>query len=169
MKKLRKNKTLSRDFQQRKALLNTLFESLIKHKKITTTLAKAKYLRPYAEKKMTHAIAGNRDEGKRVSKIRILSKNLSDKSIKELFEIAKLYQKSEGGYLRIIKLPDRKSDKAKMALLEWTKRVEMKDVGGKDSSEIKNQSHGVNKKDKKTRKSIENKKDVKDNENKESK
>jgi large subunit ribosomal protein L17 len=118
MKKRIKSRSLGREKSQKKALLRTLLVSLVDNKKITTTLAKAKELKPFAERKLTLAKKGL-DEKQKVSKIRLLSKDLPAKTIKDLFELAKISNR-EGGYTRIVKLMNRKSDASPMAMIEWT-------------------------------------------------
>jgi large subunit ribosomal protein L17 len=122
MKKRIKGRSLGREKDQKKALLQTLLVSLIENKKITTTLAKAKELRPFAESRLSLAKRGLKNEIEKVAKIRLLKKELSIKSIKELFIIAEK-AKREGGYTRIIKLMSRKSDFAKMAMIEWVDKI----------------------------------------------
>ncbi|MFO7807516.1 MAG: 50S ribosomal protein L17 [Candidatus Moraniibacteriota bacterium] len=146
MRKRIKGRKIQREKDQREALLRTLLVSLIKKKKITTTLAKAKELRPFAERKITIAKRGlNGSEIEKVAKIRLLKKDLpNQETIKELFEIAKHFQKREGGYTRILKLMPRKSDASEMALIEWV-----------DSELLVNE----NKSDKKADKKQDSKKD----------
>lgn len=96
------------------ALLNNLATSLLKHKRIKTTLAKAKALRPFVEKLITRA----KDDT--VHSRRIVYKDIRDRQvIKELFsEIAQKVQNRPGGYTRIIKLGHRLGDGAEMAMIE---------------------------------------------------
>ncbi|MFA7142096.1 MAG: 50S ribosomal protein L17 [Candidatus Paceibacterota bacterium] len=113
MKKLRKGRKLKREIGQRKALLNTLASSLILHGKITTTHAKAKELSPFVEKKITRAKKGD------LTAKRMLSKNFSPNIVKKLVDdIAPKYKERQGGYTRVVKLMPRKSDGAKMAIIE---------------------------------------------------
>ncbi len=123
MKKRIKGRSLGREKDQKKALMQTLLVSLIENKKITTTLAKAKELRPFAESRLSLAKRGLKNEIEKVAKIRLLKKELPIKSIKELFVIAKK-AKREGGYTRIVKLMSRKSDFAKMAMIEWVDKLD---------------------------------------------
>ena len=104
-----------REQGQRKALLKSLAVSLIKYDKIQTTEAKAKELRPFVEKLVTKA-----KEGSIAARKNVNSKIASDISVKKLFaEIAPKYKERKGGYLRIIKLPHRLGDAAKMAQIEF--------------------------------------------------
>ena len=113
MKHLKKGRTLGRVRSQRRALLAGLASSLFLHKRIMTTLAKAKEVRPYAEKLITHA------RRKSLSQIRQVKKVIPRIAAKELFDvIAPGVVERRGGYLRIIKAGPRKSDAAPMAVVE---------------------------------------------------
>ncbi|MDQ5954975.1 MAG: large subunit ribosomal protein [Patescibacteria group bacterium] len=105
-----------RDKNQRKALLSSLALSLIIRGKIKTTEIKAKELRPFIEKIVTQAkkdtVAGRR----------LIIAKLSNRKpeVKRLFEVvAPKYVDQNGGYTRILKLGARKSDGAKMAVIEF--------------------------------------------------
>lgn len=94
----------------------SLAASLFLHGKITTTEAKAKELKMAAEKYITRA---RRNE---LSGKRLLAKTLSPKVVKKLADdIAPQYGSRQGGYTRIIKLGPRKSDGARMAIIELVK------------------------------------------------
>lgn len=137
MKKRKTGRTLSRDMSQRKALLRTLMVSLIENKSIKTTLAKAKELRPFAERQVTYAKKGLAGEMERVNSIRNMKKSLPKNAIEKLFDIAEFLKERQGGYLRIVKLGFRKSDSAEMALIEWVdkgKMIEKKSGDKKPSS-----------------------------------
>src|SRR3989344_4078877 len=116
MRKRNKGRILSRPKNQRVALLNTLATSLFLHGKIKTTEAKAKELRVVAEKMITRA------KDNKISNRRILAKELSSKTVKNLMdEIAPKYAERQGGYTRIIKMGPRKSDSARMVIIELVK------------------------------------------------
>ncbi len=105
-----------RDKNQRKALLSSLALSLIIRGKIKTTEIKAKELRPFIEKIVTQA---KKDT---VSTRRLIVAKLSNRKpeVKKLFEVvAPKYIDQKGGYTRILKLGARKSDGAKMAVIEF--------------------------------------------------
>ncbi|KKP43615.1 MAG: 50S ribosomal protein L17 [Parcubacteria group bacterium GW2011_GWA1_33_6] len=116
MRKRNKGRALSRLKNQRKALLQTLTVSLFLHEKIKTTEAKAKELRVVAEKCITKAKTNS------VANRRLLTQSITPLIVKKLFsEIAPRYIQRQGGYTRIIKLEPRKSDGAKMAIIELVK------------------------------------------------
>jgi len=97
-----------------KAILANQATSLFEHGRITTTEAKAKLLRPYAEKLITHAKAGDLAHRRQVMKV------IRDKDIvhKLFAEIGPSFADRDGGYTRIIKTLPRKGDNAPMAVIE---------------------------------------------------
>ncbi|MEK7471381.1 MAG: 50S ribosomal protein L17 [Patescibacteria group bacterium] len=105
-----------RDKTQKKALLNSLALNLIMREKIKTTEPKAKELRPFMEKLVTRAKGGS------LATRRLIIAKLSNRSseVKKLFDvIAPKYADKKGGYTRVLKLGARKSDGAKMAIIEF--------------------------------------------------
>ena len=111
------NKTvkLGRTAEHRKALLANQVCSLIEHQRIKTTLAKAKAVRPLAEKMVTLGKQGSLHA--RRTALAVLRQK---KAVKKLFDdIAPRSAERNGGYTRIIKLGQRKSDSAKVAFIEW--------------------------------------------------
>lgn len=108
------NRKFGRKTDQRAALLKSLARELFLHGKITTTEAKAKEVRPYAEELITIARAGTL-ASKRLVHAR-LSNNVIVKKLTD--KIAPLYKDRNGGYTRITKLSPRLSDSAKMATIE---------------------------------------------------
>lgn len=113
MKKRIKGRILSRNKSQRKALLKSLAGSLFIQGKIKTTEAKAKELRVVAEKSITKAKKNS------VFYRRELARNLPEKTVKKLVDdIAPKYKDRSGGYTRIIKIGPRKSDGARMVIIE---------------------------------------------------
>lgn len=121
-----KIKNLSRTASHRAALLSNLTAQLIQYKRITTTLAKAKALRVYAEPIIT------RSKNDTMHNRRIVFSYLQDKeAIKELFGvISDKVADRPGGYTRIIKLPRRIGDAADMAMIEL---VDFNTIYGKDT------------------------------------
>ena len=113
MKKRKKGRKLNRERDQRKALLKSISRSLLLHKKIKTTQAKAKEVSGFTEKLITKAKKGD------LASRRFLLKFFSKDIVKTMIdEIAPQYKDRKGGYTRIIKLGPRKSDGAKMAIIE---------------------------------------------------
>ena len=105
---------LGRTASHRSAMLANMASSLIMHKRITTTLAKAKALKKYVEPLIT------RSKDDTTNSRRVVFRNLQDKyAIKELFnEVAKKVADRPGGYTRIIKLGIRQGDAAPMCFIE---------------------------------------------------
>ena len=105
-----------REKNLRNALMNSLALNLIVREKIKTTEPKAKELRPFIEKLVTKAKAGDI-----ASRKLVVSKLVNrKKEVKKLFEvIAPRYKDKNGGYTRVLKLGARKSDGAKMAIIEF--------------------------------------------------
>ncbi|XZF14005.1 50S ribosomal protein L17 [Chitinophagaceae bacterium MMS25-I14] len=123
-----KIKNLGRTASHRAALLSNLACQLIEHKRIVTTLAKAKSLRVYVEPIIT------RSKSDTMHNRRVVFSSLQDKeAIKELFGvIGDKVANRPGGYTRIIKLPTRMGDAADMAMIEL---VDFNEIYGKDSKE----------------------------------
>ena len=112
------NKKLNRTSEHRKALLKNMLNSLIKYEQIKTTLPKAKFLRPQADKIIT---LGKKDNLKTT---KILVSQLQDISSanKVRKTLSKRYEKRNGGYTRIIKAGFRYGDNAPMAIIEFVDR-----------------------------------------------
>jgi large subunit ribosomal protein L17 len=111
---------LGRNSAQRKALFSNLVRSLYIHERIITTEAKARAIRADAEKLITKAKHGLREDGNRVHAQRQVVAYLHDQTVaKKLFdEIAPRYTERNGGYTRMIKIGKRQGDAADMAILE---------------------------------------------------
>jgi len=109
-----KVKKLSRNTSHRRALLRNLATALFKYESITTTLQKAKALRPYAEKLIS------KSKIETLQSRRLVAQSIHEKDIlKKLFsDIALRYKNRNGGYLRIYKLGFRKTDGTEMAIIE---------------------------------------------------
>ena len=115
MRHQKKTVKLGRTAEHRKALLANQVCSLIEHQRIKTTLAKAKAVRPLAEKMVTLGKSGS------IHARRTAFSTLRQKdAVKKLFdEIAPRSTNRNGGYTRIVRLGQRKSDSASMAFIEW--------------------------------------------------
>ena len=109
---------LQRTSAHRIALFRNMAAELIKHEQITTTVAKAKELRPYVEKLVTLAKKGGLSN-RRLAHARLLD----DAQLVKLFDvIASRYADRNGGYTRIIKTGPRQSDASPMAIIEFVDR-----------------------------------------------
>ena len=112
------HRKLGRTTEHRIAMLKNMSASLIKHEQITTTLPKAKELRPYIEKLVTLAKKGG------LSNRRLADARLQDDvQLKKLFDVlAPRYVGRPGGYVRVLKAGFRASDQAPMAVIEFVDR-----------------------------------------------
>ena len=122
------NKKLNRTSEHRKALLKNMLNSLIKYEQIKTTLPKAKFLKPQADKIIT---LGKKDT---LQTSKMLFSKLQDSKLanKVKKNLSKRYEKRSGGYTRIIKAGFRYGDNAPMAIIEFVDRdVEAKRVDKK--------------------------------------
>ena len=115
MRHLKRNAKLGRKGAHRNAMLANMVCSLITHKRVTTTLAKAKAVRPVAEKMVTLGKKGSIHH-RRLAVARLHQEG----AVKTLFtEIAPQFESRQGGYTRIIKLGDRRGDASPMAIIEF--------------------------------------------------
>ena len=115
MRHLKKTAKLGRQFEHRNAMLANMVCCLIKQKRITTTLAKAKAVRSVAEKMVTLGKSGSLHH-RRLAAARLHQEDAT----RILFnEIAPVFKERRGGYTRIIKLHQRQGDAAPLAILEW--------------------------------------------------
>ena len=130
-------KKLNRTSEHRKALIKNMLNSLIKYEQITTTLPKAKVLKPQADKIIT---LGKKDT---LSNTKTLISKLQDiKSTNKVKKtLSKRYENRKGGYTRIIKAGFRYGDNAPMAVIEFVDRdVEAKKVDRKKKDSTKDQN-----------------------------
>jgi len=131
------NKKLNRTSEHRKALLKNMLNSLIKYEQITTTLPKAKFLKPQADKIIT---LGKKET---LLTTKMLMSKLQDISSTNKVKktLSKRYEKRNGGYTRIIKAGFRYGDNAPMAVIEFVDRdVEAKRVDRKKKEPIKDKN-----------------------------
>ena len=124
---------LNRTSSHRKALFRNMAAALIKHEQITTTLPKAKELRPYLEKLITLAKRGG------LSNRRLAMSRLGDEAqLKKLFEVlAERYSDREGGYTRVLRAGVRAGDAVQMAIIELVDRDES--ARGQDSGPVQSE------------------------------
>ena len=128
------NKKLNRTSEHRKALLKNMLNSLIKYEQIKTTLPKARFLKPQADKIITLGKKKNLQNTRRLVS-QLQDKTNANKVIKTL---SKRYEKRAGGYTRIIKAGFRYGDNAPMAIIEFVDRdVEAKRVDKKKKESSK--------------------------------
>ena len=124
------HRKLNRTTSHRKALLMNLSNALIKHEQITTTLSKAKELRPFVEKIITLG-----KKGDLVSRRKAISILQDQKNTKKIFDvISERYKERSGGYTRIIKVGNRFGDNAPTAIIELVDRDE--NAKGLDSGPV---------------------------------
>src|SRR5205809_5737006 len=121
MRHQKKTVKLGRTAEHRKALLANQVCSLIEHQRIKTTLAKARAVRPLAERMVTLGKNGSL-HARRTALATLRQRN----AVKKLFDdIAPRSAERNGGYTRIVKLGQRKSDSAPMAFIEWVDMAEV--------------------------------------------
>ncbi len=121
-------KKLNRTTSHRVALLKNLADALIEHGKVETTLAKAKFFKPYVEKLVTKA----KKDSTFTTVQRVNAKLATKDASRKLFEeIAPKYKERNGGYTRIKKLGFRAGDNAPMAVIEWVSDKETNKASSK--------------------------------------
>ncbi len=132
------NKKLNRTSEHRKALLQNMLNSLIKYEQITTTLPKAKFLKPQADKIITLG----KKETLQTTKM-LMSKLQDIKSANKVKKtLSKRYKTRNGGYTRIVKAGFRYGDNAPMAIIEFVDRdviAKRVDKKKKDPAKDKNE------------------------------
>src|SRR4051812_22532503 len=115
MRHLKRTAKLGRTGEHRNAMLANMVCSLIKHKRVTTTVPKAKAARSVAEKLVTLGKSGTLHD-RRLASARLHQED----AVKTLFaDIAPTFKDRPGGYTRIIRLNQRQGDAAQLAILEW--------------------------------------------------
>tara|TARA_B110000196_G_scaffold32411_1_gene24475 strand:+ start:102 stop:539 length:438 start_codon:yes stop_codon:yes gene_type:complete len=133
------NKKLNRTSEHRKALLKNMLNSLIKYEQITTTLPKAKFLKPQADKIIT---LGKKETLQTTKTLMTKLQNITSAN-KVKKTLSKRYEKRSGGYTRIVKAGFRYGDKAPMAVIEFVDRdIEAKKVDKKKKDLTKDKSEG---------------------------
>ena len=134
-----KGRKLNRTSSHRIALKRNLAISLIEHKRIKTTLPKAKELQGFIERLVTYAKKNNL-HGRRLI-LKKIKGNLKKEAANILIhDIAPNYKDRNGGYTRIIKLSNRKNDNANMSIIEFVdlKNAEIEDKDIKEDKEVNN-------------------------------
>lgn len=127
---------LNRTHEHRQAMFANMAAALIKHEQITTTLPKAKELRPIVEKLVTMAKHADKDKTRALHLRRLVVSRLRDETqAKKLFDtLGPRYNARSGGYIRIMKAGFRYGDNAPMAVIEFVDRDET--AKGKDSGPV---------------------------------
>jgi large subunit ribosomal protein L17 len=137
------NKKLNRTSEHRKALLKNMLNSLIKYEQITTTLPKAKFLKPQADKIIT---LGKKKETLQSTKMLMTKLQDITSANKVKKTLSKRYEKRQGGYTRIIKAGFRYGDNAPMAVIEFVDRdvvAKRVDKKKKDSTKDKKEEKKI--------------------------
>ena len=130
------NKKLNRTSEHRKALLKNMLNSLIKYEQITTTLPKAKFLKPQADKIITLG----KKETLQTTKMLMTKLQSISSTNKVKKTLSKRYGKRQGGYTRIVRAGFRYGDNAPMAIIEFVDRdVEAKRIDRKKKEPSKDQ------------------------------
>ncbi|WP_411818075.1 50S ribosomal protein L17 [Hyphococcus sp. DH-69] len=127
---------LNRTHEHRKAMFANMACALIKHEQITTTLPKAKELRPIVEKLVTMAKHADKDSDRALHLRRLAVARIRDKDMaKKLFDtLGPRYSERDGGYIRIMKAGFRYGDNAPLAVIEFVDRDES--AKGQDSGPV---------------------------------
>lgn len=115
MRHLKRTAKLGRTGEHRNAMLANLVCSLIKHRRVQTTLAKAKAARSVAEKMVTLGKSGTVHD-RRLAVARLHNEDAASVLFNEL---APVFKSRAGGYTRIVRLNQRQGDAAELAILEW--------------------------------------------------
>lgn len=120
MRHRKKGRNLSRTSSHKKATMRNMATALFRHERIETTTAKAKELRPYAERLITLARRGD------LHARRLAARRIQDREVlgKLFDDIAPRFDGRPGGYTRVLKLGHRKGDAADMALIELVERAD---------------------------------------------
>lgn len=137
MRHAMKGRKLGRKSGHRKSMFINLAAALIKHEQISTTLPKAKDLRPVVEKLVTLAKRGDLHARRQV----LSAIKDSDLTNKLFSAIAERYKTRQGGYIRVLKAGFRYGDNAPMAIIEFVDRDES--AKGKDSGPVEAQGEAV--------------------------
>ena len=139
MRHLKQGRRLNRSSSHRTAMFANMACALIKHEQITTTLPKAKELRPIVEKLVTAAKNG---KGSLAARRLALSQIKDADMVKKLFEVlAARYASRPGGYIRVLKAGFRYGDHAAMAVIEFVDRDP--DAKGQDSGPVQTEEEAA--------------------------
>ncbi len=134
MKHCKTGRQFGRVRSQRKALMKSLLSSLIMHGRIETTEAKAKETKSVIDKVITKAKRAN---GDKMVLTRKLEGEISKQALQKLMGDIKKFDKRDSGYARVIKLSPRKSDSARMAIIELVDLADKKKTKKADEKKVK--------------------------------
>lgn len=113
-------RTLGRERNQRKALIKTLLGSLVMYERITTTQAKAKEIKDFIDQVVNKAKEARVNKDRKVSLLRQLNQDLPTMAAKKILgDFAERFTSRQSGYVRVVKLEPRKTDGARMAIIEF--------------------------------------------------
>lgn len=113
-------RTLGRERNQRKALIKTLLGSLVMYERITTTEAKAKEIKNFIDQVVNKAKEARNDNDRKVALLRQLNQDLPTMAAKKILgDFAERFSSRNSGYVRVVKLEPRKTDGARMAIIEF--------------------------------------------------
>jgi large subunit ribosomal protein L17 len=113
-------RTLGRERNQRKALIKTLLGSLVMYERITTTQAKAKEIKDFIDQVVNKAKEARVNSDRKVSLLRQLNQDLPTMAAKKILgDFAERFTSRQSGYVRVVKLEPRKTDGARMAIIEF--------------------------------------------------
>jgi large subunit ribosomal protein L17 len=139
MRHLKQGRRLNRSSSHRTAMFANMACALIKHEQITTTLPKAKELRPIVEKLVTAAKNG---KGSLAARRLLLSQIKDADMVKKLFDVlAARYASRSGGYIRVLKAGFRYGDHAPLAVIEFVDRDP--DAKGQDSGPVQTEEEAA--------------------------
>ncbi len=139
MRHLKQGRRLNRTSSHRTAMFANMACALIKHEQITTTLPKAKELRPIVEKLVTSAKNG---KGSLAARRQALSRIKDADMVTKLFDVlASRYSGRSGGYIRVLKAGFRYGDHAPLAVIEFVDRDP--DAKGKDSGPVQSEEEAA--------------------------
>ena len=139
MRHLKRGRKLNRTRSHRLAMLSNMASSLVFHKRIRTTLPKAKTLSPFVDRLVTYSKHNDKLHGRRLIMSKIIGRNSKQVANLLMNDIGPQYSSRDGGYTRIIKLDNRKNDNAKMCIIEFV-NLSINDKDKNDTSEDKKET-----------------------------
>lgn len=132
MKKNVFGRQFKRDVNERKALFKNLLTSLVLNDRIKTTTAKAKAIKPAADKLITKAKKGGKE-----AFLNLEAQVNHDAVLKLIDDLGPRFVNRQGGYTRIVRVGHRVADNAEMSIIEWTEKKVVKETKGTDGTKAK--------------------------------